>query len=292
MAIAAGVLLVALLTAACGGSTNPSPSSADLTVVTTTTVFADFVAQVGGERVAVHPLVPKGADVHTFDPAPSDAARLESADMLVMNGMGVDDWLLPFAQQAGAADIPLLRLAEGMTEVDYIDANPHLWLDPDYAAIYVDQIRLKLIELDPVGQQSYDANAAAYDARLAALDDWARQQFDRLPAERRRLVSFHDAFPYFAAAYDLEIVDVLVDSPGQDPSPAEVARVVQAIRAAGVSGILAEAQFSDQLAQTIAAETGAQVISDLYTDSLGDAPVDTYEGALRWDVERIAEALQ
>ncbi len=288
------VALTALaLVGACGAQPqNPSPTGARLTVVTTTTVLADFVRQVGGARVTVHALVPKGGDVHTFDPAPSDAAQLSQADLLVMNGLGLDDWLLAFAEQAGARDAAVVTLATNHADVDYISDNPHLWMNPAYASIYVDQLRLKLIEIDADGQQTYDANAAAYDDSLIALDDWARGQLATIPAAGRRVVSFHDAFPYLAAAYDLEIVDVLVAAPGQDPSPAEVVRVIEAIRSSGVKAILAEAQFSDELADTIAAETGVVVVRDLYTDSLGDPPVDTYEGALRHDIQLIAAALR
>lgn len=286
--------VILALVAACGGSGGPSPSAnaARLSVVTTTTVFADLVKQVGGDRVAVHSLVPKGGEVHTFDPAPSDAAVLTGARLLVLNGLGLDDWLVSFAQQAGAGAVPVLELSANLEEVEYIDDNPHLWMNPAYANIYADRIRLKLIELDPEGQQTYDANAEAFGARLDELDLWARQQMDAIPADQRRVVSFHDAFPYFAAAYDLEIVGVVVQAPGQDPSAAEVAELVNAIRQTGVSAILSESQFSDELAQTIAAETGATVVSDLYTDTLGDPPLDSYEAAIRYDVEQITAALK
>lgn len=285
-------LLLATATACGGGGPSPSARPATLTVVTTTTVFADLVRQVGGDRVAVHSLVPKGGEVHTFDPAPSDAAALAGARLLVMNGLGLDDWLLPFAQQGGAGNVPVLELAANLDEVEYLDDNPHLWMNPAYAQIFVDRIRLKLIELDAQGQQTYDSNAGAYADTLDELDTWTRQQMDAIPADLRRVVSFHDAFPYFAAAYDLEIVGVVVQAPGQDPSAAEVAELINAIRQAGVRVILSESQFSDELSQTIAAETGATVVSDLYTDTLGDPPLDTYEAVIRHDVEQIAAALR
>jgi ABC-type Zn uptake system ZnuABC Zn-binding protein ZnuA len=288
------VIAVVSLLGACAGTQSPSASAGSTTidVVSTTTVFADLVKQVGGDRVTVHSLVPKGGEVHTFDPAPSDAAALTGARLLVLNGLGLDDWLLSFAQQAGASAVPVLELAVNLDEVQYIDDNPHLWMNPAYAKVYADRIRLKLIEIDPQGQQTYDANADAFAARLDELDSWARQQMSAIPADLRRVVSFHDAFPYFAAAYDLEIVGVVVQAPGQDPSAAEVADLVNAIRQAGVKAILSETQFSDELAQTIAGETGATVVSDLYTDTLGDPPIDTYEAAIRHDVEQITAALR
>ena len=291
--------LLATAVLACGGQ-QPSPSApaGSLRVVATTSVLADFVRQVGGNRVEVDSLVPKGGEVHTFDPAPSDAARIESADLLVMNGLGLDDWLLTFAEEVGAGGLPVIELAEGLDEVTYIEGredhahNPHLWMNPTYAAIYVDRIRLKLIEMDTAGQADYDVNADAYEEQLAELDDWASHQFDALPPENRRIVSFHDAFPYFAARYGIEIVGVVVDAPGQEPSAGEVAQLIDAIRQSGARAILAEEQFSDDLARTIAEEADAALVSDLYTDSLGDAPLDSFDAILRWDVERIVEALR
>ena len=289
------VLVAISLFSACTAGPQPSQSTGApgaINVVTTTTVFADLVKQVGGDRVTVHSLVPKGGEVHTFDPAPSDAAAVTGARLLVLNGLGLDDWLLSFAQEAGAANVPTLELATNVDEVEYIDDNPHLWMNPVYAQIYADRIRLKLIEIDAQGQQTYDANADAFYGQLDELNIWARQQMDTIPADQRRIVSFHDAFPYFAGAYDLEIVGVVVEAPGQDPSAAEVANLVTAIRQTGVKAILSETQFSDELAQTIAAEAGATVVSDLYTDTLGDPPLDTYEAAIRYDVEQIAGALR
>jgi manganese/iron transport system substrate-binding protein len=301
--------ILLMLVVACGGgqTSTATPGTPRLTVVATTTVFGDLVKQVGGDRVDVHSLVPKGGEVHTFDPAPSDAAKLTGARLLVLNGLGLDDWLLSFAEQAGAANVPVIELGEDLAEVEYIAGgeeehpgepagehrfNPHLWLNIEYARLYVDRIRLKLIEIDPAGQQTYDANAGAFDARLVALDASVRQQMSSIPADERRVVSFHDAFPYFAAAYDLEIVGVVVAAPGQEPSAAEVGALISAIREAGVKAILAESQFSDELAQTIAAETGATVVGNLYTDTLGDPPVDSYEAAMRYDVEQITAALR
>ena len=310
--LATAVVLLGLV--ACGGGQrSPSPAGERLVVVATTTVFADLVRHVGGGHVEVHSLVPAGGEVHTFDPAPSDAARLAGADLLVANGLGLDDWVLDFARATAGDELPILELGEELAEIDYIEAgsdnheeedpsseepgaehryDPHLWLDIAFAERYVDRIRLKLIELDPARQAAYDDSAAAYGATLSALDDETRAVFAVLPAEQRRVVSFHDAFAYFARAYGLEIVGVVVDAPGQDPSSSELAALIDAIDAAGVRAILTESQFSSDLAETIASETGASVVGALYTDSLGDAPLDTYAGVMSWNVDRIVEALQ
>jgi manganese/iron transport system substrate-binding protein len=304
------MVAAAMVLAACApGGQSPTPGGDRLTVVATTTVLAHFVEQVGGDRVDVHALVPKGGEVHTFDPAPSDAARLSQAKLLVMNGLGLDDWLLDLAGGGEQADLPVVELAEDLEEVDYLEGeeedaqgtdeepadhpyNPHLWLNVEYARLYVDRIRLKLIEIDPANQAVYDANADAYDEQLEELDTYVREQLAGISGADRRVVSFHDAFPYFAAAYGLEIVGVVVNAPGQEPSAGEVARLVTEIRRSGVKAILAEAQFSDRPAQAIADETDATVVTELYTDSLGDAPQDSYDAAMRWNVEHIVEVLR
>jgi zinc/manganese transport system substrate-binding protein/manganese/iron transport system substrate-binding protein len=285
--------------AACGGGTTPSPAQpGQLGVVATTTVFADLVAEVGGANVAVTSLVPKGGEVHTFDPSPSDVTALGDADLIVMNGLGLDDWLADLAAGAGVS-APLIRLAEDLQGVEYLageeddePVNPHLWLDVANGIRYAERIGAGLADADPTRAASYEAGTAAYVARLVELDGWVRAQIGAIPEADRRIVSFHEAFPYFARAYGLVIVGVVVEAPGKDPSAADIAALVDAIRASGARAVFSEAQFSPDLAAAIAEDAGVAVESDLYNDSLGDPPVDTYEGLIRWDVERIVEALR
>jgi ABC-type Zn uptake system ZnuABC Zn-binding protein ZnuA len=299
-------LLLGILIAAAGcsaGAPDGSGSAAGrLQVVATTTVFADLVRQVGGPRVGVTSLVPKGGEVHTFDPNPADAQRLVQAHLIVMNGLGLDDWLAGLATKAGAS-APIIRLGDGLPADAYLGIdgatlrpgaapNPHLWLDVANARTYAKRIADALVAADPAGAAEYRAGAAAYDARLAALDTWVESALAAIPAEDRRIVSFHDAFPYYAAAYGLSVVGTVVAAPGQDPSAGDVVALVHEIRASGVRAILSEAQFNPAVARTIAMETGVPIVTDLYTDSVGDAPVDTYEGLMRWDTERIAGALR
>lgn len=288
--------IAVLVVAACSSGTTPSGAAGTLSVVTTTTVFSDLVQNVGGNRISVHSLVPKGGDVHTFDPSPSDAAALSGARLVVMNGLGLDDWLVSFMQNTGHTDIPIIRLGESLTDVEYIasnegDANPHLWMDVTYAREYVDRIRLKLVEIDPAGQSVYDANAAAYDAQLASLDDYVKAKLATIPEADRKLVAFHDAFPYYARTYGIDIVGVIVPAPGQDPSAGEIADLINAIESSGVKLILSEVQLPDQLAREIAADTGARIESDLYTDTLTDT-VPTYDQMIRWDTDKIVAGLQ
>jgi ABC-type Zn uptake system ZnuABC Zn-binding protein ZnuA len=304
--VSIGATLIALLTAACSTAASAGPSDGSRTpqadalrVVATTTVLADLVAAVGGTNVSVSSLVPKGGEVHSFDPTPSDMTKVAEAELVFMNGLGLDDWLGDAIADVGAT-APVIRVAENLPGVEYLTddehhgdgPNPHLWLDVAYARAYVERIGDALATADPAQALLYFAGSAAYDAVLEDLDTWVRNETATIPEANRNVVSFHEAFPYFAAAYGLTIVDTVVDAPGQDPSAGEVADLIAAIEAHDVKAIFSEVQFSDDLVQTIAEETGAVVVADLYNDSLGDAPVDTYEGLIRWDTERITAALR
>lgn len=296
--LAASMLAVALVATACSGAANPAASDdGRLRVVATTTVFADLVRQVGGEAVTVSSLVPAGGVVETFDPTPSDLRAVSDADLIVMNGLGLDDWLAPVLQDSGSA-APIVVLAENLEGVIYQAGegadepeNPHLWLDVRYAMKYVERIIDALAVADPANADRYRASGATYLQRLDALDRETRDRVLRIPAGDRLIVSFHEAFPYFAAAYGLTIVGTIVDAPGQDPSAGEIAALVDAIKASGARAVFGEAQFSPDLVQTVAQEAGVVVETNLYNDSLGDPPVDTYEGLIRWDADRVVEAL-
>ena len=287
------MLLVAVLLAACssagsGATTSGTSPDADaIDVVATTTVFADLVRQVGGSHVRVSSLVPPGGEVHTFDPTPADIARVADADLIVMNGLGLDDWVADLAADSGA-QAPIVRLGEG---IEGATDNPHLWMDVRNAIRYAVRIGDELARVDSANAATYGDMTKAYTQRLTDLDEWAREQIAAVPPERRKVVSFHDAFPYFAAAYGLEIVGTVIDAPGQDPSAGEIAGLIDEIRASGASALFGEAQFNPDLARTIAEEAGIAVVTDLYTDSLGDPPADTYEGLIRADAAKVVEAL-
>ena len=296
LALVLASIVAALAIAACGDRTDVGAGDT-VPVVTTTTILADLARQVGGDRVRVESLVPKGGEVHTFDPTPSDIRRVTDARLVLRNGLGLDDWLGNLVGDTGT-QAPVVALGDDLPGVTLIAGdesgavtNPHLWMNVAYASAYAGRIADALIEVDPDGSAEYRGNLAAYQGRLAALDEYARTQLGGIPEANRTVVSFHDAFAYFAAAYGLTIDGTVVDSPGQDPSAAQVAALVSRIREAGIKAIFAEAQFNPDIVDTIAAETGATVVSDLYTDSVGDAPQDTYERLMRWNVDRVVAAL-
>ncbi len=298
----AALALIACVLTGCGsraaaGPPGPTPDPDAIEVVATTTVLADLVAQVGGTRVDVHSLVPKGGEVHTFDPTPADVERIAHASLIVRNGLGLDDWLTALVEDAGTT-APLVAVGEGLPGVTYLEGeggpgsvNPHVWMNVAYASKYVDAIQAALTAVDPGHGDEIAARATAYRAQLATLDGEIRDRLAAVPAADRSVVSFHDAFPYFADAYGLTIVGTVVGAPGQDPSAGAIGDLIREMRASGAQVIFSEAQFNDALVQAIAADAGAVVVNDLYDDTLGDAPADTYAGMMRWNADRVIEAV-
>jgi manganese/iron transport system substrate-binding protein len=295
-----GLLAVVVgVAAACGSIGGGGGADGRAQVITTTTIFADMVREIGGDRVSVESLVPKGGEVHTFDPTPGDIRRITEAEIAFRNGLGLDDWLAALIEDAGTS-APLVALGTDLPGATLIAGeegsgeavNPHLWMNVAYGSLYAERIAEELTKVDPEGAAAYRDGLAAYQVRLADLDAYARDQLGAIPEANRTVVSFHDAFPYFAAAYGLTVDGTIVDAPGQDPSAGAISALVQAIREHGVKAIFSEAQFNPDLAQTIANETGATVVSSLYTDTVGDAPQDTYESMMRWNVDQVVAALR
>ncbi len=169
--------------------------------------------------------------------------------------------------------------------------NPHLWMNVKNAELYVDRIAAALKSADATHAGQYDAQAAAYKQRLEQLDGSVRSKIASIPAANRRLVTFHDAFPYYARAYGITLVGVAVEAPGQDPSAAYTAQLIKAIREAGVKAIFSENQFPTKLVDQLAGETGAKVVADLYDDALSDE-VASYESVINWDTDQLVEALK
>ena len=288
------LLAAAIVVAACAPGRATSGADDSLQVVATTTVFADIVAHVGGDRVTVRSIIPAGVGPEDYEPKPDDARALDGADLVVSNGVGLDEFLDGLIE-ANGNDAPRLVLGDGVPTIT-VDGqpNPHFWLDPTIVSShYVPAIEAKLSEIDPAGATTYRANAAAYAAEIGAMDAELTTQAETIPTADRKLVTFHDAFPYFARHYGFELVGVILGSPGQEPSAGELAALIDTVRAAGVKAVFSEAQFSPALAETLAREAGvAKVITTLYNDALGPAPADTYLGMMRWNMSRIVEALR
>jgi zinc/manganese transport system substrate-binding protein len=283
-------------------------------VIATTSVFADLAQLALGDNVTIETIIPAGVDVHTFEPSPADAQKLAGADLIVMNGLGLDEWALSLLEAAGKSEEDVLELAEGIDESNawvYLEGeehdeeegeehseeegeehghggtDPHIWLDPKGAAIYVDRIAARVAADLPERAAEIQSARDAGLAEIAALDEELRVGFAAVEASARKIVTFHDAFGYFARAYEIEIVGVAVEAPGQEPSAKEIAALIDAIKAAGVTSVFSEAQFPSKVLDQVAAETGATVLENLYSDALGNAPANSYLGAMRANASAI-----
>jgi ABC-type Zn uptake system ZnuABC Zn-binding protein ZnuA len=282
-----------ILVTACGAPSSP-PATGVLRVVATTTVFADIVRQVGGDHVTVDSIIPAGVGPEDYEPRPDDARRIAAAQLIVSNGVGLDDFLDKIVQATGSTDVDRLVLGDGIPTIKVDgEANPHFWLDPSLVErYYVPAIRDRLTKLEPAAAADIAKRADDYVAQLRALDAENVAKVAALPADHRKLVSFHDAFPYFAAHYGFEVIGVILENPGQEPSAGELAALVSRIKSTGVHAVFSEAQFDPKLARTLASEAGVtEVVTSMYTDALGPAPAETYLGMMRWDMDEVVRAL-
>jgi zinc/manganese transport system substrate-binding protein/manganese/iron transport system substrate-binding protein len=288
-------VVVGLVACQAPGATGATSAPGVTKVVTTTTVFADIVQNVGGDRVAVSSIIPAGVGPEDYEPKPEDAKRLSDAQLVVSNGVGLDDFLDDLLASGSGGATPRLVLGEGIPALtEDGEENPHFWLDPSLVKrYYVPRIAAKLAEIDPGGKSTFEANAASYGGQLEALDAELMANVAELPPASRKLVTFHDAFPYFARHFGFELVGVILQNVGQEPTAAELADLVAKVKTAGVKAVFSEAQFSPKLSETLAREAGiTTVVTTLYTDSLGPSPADTYLGLMRWDVDQIVAALR
>jgi zinc/manganese transport system substrate-binding protein/manganese/iron transport system substrate-binding protein len=290
--IGAAVVFVAACTPS---GAAPSASNAMLKVVATTTVFADIVHNVGGDRVAVSSIIPPGVGPEDYEPKPDDAKNLVDANLIVSNGVGLDDFLDKLIGAGRGDQAPRLILGDGIPTI-LVDGepNPHFWLDPSLVADhYLPAITAELSKLDPAGAAGYEANARAYAVQIQAMDAANKAMVETIPAANRKLVTFHDAFPYFAKHYGFEVIGVILANVGQEPTASDLAALVEKVRSAHVTAVFSEAQFSPELAQTLAQEAGiTNVVTTLYNDALGPSPADTYLKMMEWNVNEIVKALK
>ena len=287
-ALAATALLLALVLSACGGASGSSATD----VVATTTQIGDWTRAIGGDAVDVHQILQPNTDPHEYEPRPADVQAVADAKVVFESGEGLDAWMETVISNAGGSprvvdlgDRVPVRLA-GESEGDEASHfDPHWWHDPRNAQAAVAVIRDALVAADPPGAAIYRANAAAYLARLRALDAGIRACFASVPAARRKLVSDHDAFNYFARRYDIAVVGAVIPSQTTQAqaSAGDIADLVKLVRREGVRAIFPESSLSPKLAEQIARETGARADYTLYGDTLG--PSDS-SGATYLAMER------
>ena len=302
--IIATLTLAALFLTGCGSA--PQSSDDALRVLASTSFLADIAQNVAGDRVTVASLLPFGADPHAYQAAPSDVAKIAESNLLILNGVEYEHFIEPLFENAGGERL-IIEAANGLEphpaeehageaesgeSHDHEAGDPHMWLDPNLVITYVENIRDGLIEVDPEGAETYKANADAYIAQLKDLDKWIVEQVNSIPAERRLLVTNHEAVGYFAERYGFEIVGAIIPSLSTDAgtSAKEMAALIEQIKSSGAPAIfLGEVENAD-LANQIADETGVKVVNDLYLESLTDgAPAATYIDMMKHNVTQYCE---
>ena len=299
---AALLALAALCAAACA---NTPQDDQQLLIATTVAPLRNIIENVGGDRLNVIGLVPEGVNSHTYDPPPSAAADLARADLIILNGLNLELPALELAQANRSDDAPILLLGDAaLPPEQYVydfsfprsegNPNPHLWTAPHLAALYAELVRDALITLDPQGADYYARNTDRFTARLTQLDQAIAQAAATIPPAQRKLLTYHDSFPYFAPRYGLEVIGAVQPSDFSEPSPSELASLIAQVRESGVPAIFGSEVFPSEVLQTIAAEAGAVQVSTLSDDDLPGRPGDpqnTLIAMLVTNVRTIVEAL-
>lgn len=301
-------LLGVTFVAACGGGGDAAPSqfgSGPVRVAASMSVFADLVRQVGGDRVTVLSLIPAGADAHTYQPSPKAVQRLGDVRAIFINGSGLEESLLPVLENNAPAGARLVDLSAGLQSIEveerevgpageeeeeHEEGNPHFWLDVAYAKEYVARIREALSEVDPEGRAGYAANAQRYLAELDQTDAYIRTQIATIPPAQRKLVTFHDAFPYFARAYGLELAGFVVRAPGREPSARDIKELGEVLQSEGVKTVFKEPQLNAKLLDRAAKDAGVKV-GVLYSDAL-TGEITSYVAMMRRNADAVAEGLR
>lgn len=282
------LLLFALLLMA-----SPLHAAERINVVASFSILADFVRNVGGDRIDLTTLVGPDSDVHVYTPAPGDAKRVASARLVIVNGLGLEGWLPRLVQSAGSKAM-VVTASAGIAPLKHGSAaDPHAWQSVPNAKIYVADIATALAAANPDDAAFFGAQAKAYLEKLETLDREVREAVAQIPADRRKVISTHDAFGYFAAEYGIQFVAPLGVSTETEPSARDIAVIIGQIKAQKIPAVFLENISDDRLIRRIAAETGAKVggtlISDGLTGEKGPAP--TYIDMVRHNIKALNSAL-
>ncbi len=265
-------------------------------VLTTFTIIQDIAQNVAGDAAIVESITKPGAEIHDYEPTPLDLVKAQDADLVLWNGMGLERWFEKFLQQV--KHVPAVVLSEGVEPMGIGEGpytgkpNPHSWMSPANAIIYVENIRKALVKLDPVNEATYTANSSAYTAKLRAVDDPVRKKLETIPAEQRWLVTCEGAFSYLIRNYGLKELYLWPVNADQEGTPQQVQKVVDTVRANKIPVVFSESTISDKAMRQVAKETGARFGGVLYVDSLTDTtgPAPTYLKLLEYNADTLVKA--
>jgi zinc/manganese transport system substrate-binding protein len=283
--------------------TKPTPP---MPVVATFSILADFVRQVGGDRLVLTTLVEPGGDAHVYTPTPADARALVAARLVFINGLGFEGWVNRLIRSSGTK-AAIIIATRGVTPLkaekgshdhghaghDQAESDPHAWQSVANARVYVANVLAALNATDPAGKDVFEANAKAYLTRLDGLEAEIRAAIARIPAGRRKIITSHDAFQYFEKAYGIDFISPRGISTSAEPSPQAVARIIRQIKAEKIPAVFLENISDQRLMKRIADETGARIGGTLYSDALTPAggPAASYIEMMQHNVRQISGAL-
>ncbi len=266
-------------------------------IVTTFTIIQDMAQNVAGDAAIVESITKPGAEIHGYEPTPQDIVKAQKADLILWNGLNLERWFVKFF--GNLRGVPGAVLTEGITPLGIEEGpytgkpNPHSWMAPRNAVLYVENIRRALVRLDPANTATYNANAAAYTAKFAAIDATVRAELAKIPAHQRWLVTSEGAFPYLAHNYDLRELFLWAVNADQQGTPQQVRKVIDGVRANQIPVVFSESTVSDKPARQVARETGARYGGVLYVDSLTgpDGPAPTYLKLMEYNARTIVRGL-
>lgn len=264
-------------------------------VVTTFTILQDMAQNVAGDAAIVESITKPGAEIHEYEPTPQDVVKAQSADLVLWNGLGLERWFERFF--GNLKNVPSAVLTDGIEPMGIGEGpytgkpNPHSWMSPANAVIYVENIRQALVKLDPPNAATYDANAAAYTAKIKAIDEPIRKKLEEIPAEQRWLVSSEGAFSYLVRNYGMKELFLWPVNADEEGTPQQVRKVVDTVRANKIPVVFSESTISDKPARQVAKETGARYGGVLYVDSLTEraGPAPSYLKLLEYNAAAIVK---
>lgn len=281
--------------------TTASLAADKLPVMASFSILADLVRVVGGERVAVTTLVGPDEDAHVFEPRPLDAKNMLQTRLLVVNGLGFEPWAQKLVKAAGYQGQTVIA-SQGITArtlhadkgSTHAETDPHAWQDPSNVVRYVRNIATALGKLDPAGAASYQSNSDAYVKELQTLDTWAKEQFSALPPDKRKVITSHDAFGYFAAHYQLLFMAPQGVSTEAEPSARQVAQLIKQIQREKIRAVFLENMSNPKLLEQLAKDAGVTVGPSLYADALSgqDKPGSTYLKMMRYNVTQLVAGMK
>ncbi|MDP3073426.1 MAG: metal ABC transporter substrate-binding protein [Opitutaceae bacterium] len=286
--------ILALFVAAIATTITPSEAAtAKKRVVTTFTIIQDMAQNVAGDAAIVESITKPGAEIHGYEPTPQDIVKAQKADLVLWNGLNLERWFERFF--GNLKNVPSAVLTEGITPIGIEEGpyegkpNPHAWMSPRNAVIYVENIRAALVKLDPANAATYNANAAAYSAKFTALEASVHAELAKIPADQRWLVTSEGAFPYLARNFDLRELFLWAVNADQQGTPQQVQKVIDGVRQNRIPVLFSESTVSDKPARQVARETGTRYGGVLYVDSLTDAkgPAPTYLRLMDYNAKTI-----